>query len=673
MNPPPINAARTTAIQAPGTAADESARLLAVRGLGLLDTPTEESFDRVTRLAARALQTPIAVVSLLDETREWFKSRVGLQYIKTPREASFCAHTIDNHCPLVVPDAALDSRFSSNPIVTGEPRVRAYLGIPIFTLDGQFIGTLCVVDHKPREFSEDDIATLSEFANIVQGIIHGRELAVHVDRALNSALEHENLFRATFEHAAVGIVHTSLSGKFLRINQHACTMLGYTEEELRAVPFTYVTHADDVEKNTQLFREMVAGHVDSYRMEKRYIKKDGSSLWAELSVALKRGAIGQPDYVIAAFVDISAQKRAETELARSRDTLQIEVAAQTRSLRERNEALRLNIEQLHESEHAQRRAEHRLRAIANSMPAMIGYWNRELRCEFANEAHREWFGRGPEHILGVHMSELTGEESFFALNEPHARMALAGHAQHFERNIAKIDGTRSITDARYLPDVGEDGKIRGFYVLETDITALRETQIALEAANSRLVRDNNVDYLTGLSNRRVFSERSEDAFRRFTLSRTVYGLILLDIDDFKLINDSFGHHVGDQVLGALGNLLKAELRGRTDVISRLGGEEFALLCFGDLQPDLLIQLAGRICMRISKESVDTTRGSIRFTCSFGVALSLPDDTEWTNIYARADAALYDAKAAGKNQVVYRDSSSGGATGRFRLIRCEPGA
>jgi diguanylate cyclase (GGDEF)-like protein len=222
-------------------------------------------------------------------------------------------------------------------------------------------------------------------------------------------------------------------------------------------------------------------------------------------------------------------------------------------------------------------------------------------------------------------------------------------------------------DVRYIPDVSEGGEVQGLYLLATDVTALREALQALESAHTRLVQESVTDYLTGLSNRRVFSEHSEAAARRFQATGSAYGLILLDLDDFKQINDDYGHDVGDEVLRAMGRILKEQLRERDDVVARLGGEEFAVLCFGAVNEASLCQLAARIGEQIGKEGVHCPKGIVHFTSSFGVALSQAEDVGWRSIYARADGALYEAKARGKNCVVYGHSTLKNSTGRLRSV------
>jgi GAF domain-containing protein len=112
---------------------DERQRLALLRALELLDSAPEPAFDTLTRLVSRLLQVPVALVSLVDENRQWFKSRVGLDALETPRDLAFCAHAIHHDAPFVVPDALLDHRFADNPLVTGAPHVRAYAGIPLRT------------------------------------------------------------------------------------------------------------------------------------------------------------------------------------------------------------------------------------------------------------------------------------------------------------------------------------------------------------------------------------------------------------------------------------------------------------------------------------------------------------------------------------------------------------
>lgn len=167
-------------MQAPKTPADEFTRNASLRALNILDTAVEERFDRLTRLASRVFDVPIALVSLVDANRQWFKSCVGLDTTGTARDISFCGHAILGEGAFVISDAALDSRFHDNPLVTGEPYVRFYAGYPLRiggAAGSSAIGTLCLIDSEPRDFSDDQIDTLRDLARMAEQELSAVRLA----------------------------------------------------------------------------------------------------------------------------------------------------------------------------------------------------------------------------------------------------------------------------------------------------------------------------------------------------------------------------------------------------------------------------------------------------------------------------------------------------------------
>lgn len=146
---------------------DEDLRIAALRGLNILDTEPEERFDRFTRLAKRLFDVPIAQVTLIDTDRQWFKSGAGESGPETPRRVSFCAHAILSDEVLIVPDALQDERFFDNPLVTGAPRIRFYAGCPL-KVNGYNLGTLCVIDDKPRVFGNDELQLLNDLGEMAR-------------------------------------------------------------------------------------------------------------------------------------------------------------------------------------------------------------------------------------------------------------------------------------------------------------------------------------------------------------------------------------------------------------------------------------------------------------------------------------------------------------------------
>ena len=151
----------------PNQPIDEAARLRTLEMYQIMDTQAERAFDELTQLAATICKTPISLVSLVDDSRQWFKSRHGIDASETPRDQAFCAHVIVEDEVMVVPDASLDARFAANPLVTGEPNIRFYAGAPLQVADGSRLGTLCVIDRVPRELSSDQLEALSVLRNAV--------------------------------------------------------------------------------------------------------------------------------------------------------------------------------------------------------------------------------------------------------------------------------------------------------------------------------------------------------------------------------------------------------------------------------------------------------------------------------------------------------------------------
>ena len=155
--------------------ADEDERLSALRALLLLDTPPEERFDRLARFVAEQLDVPIALLTLVDGQRQWFKARVGLDATETPRDISFCGHAIMKNDLFIVEDASRDPRFSDNPLVTGEPHIRFYAGAPLSAPGGHRIGTLCVIDTVPRTLGPVELSILDALRRLANETVAGRE------------------------------------------------------------------------------------------------------------------------------------------------------------------------------------------------------------------------------------------------------------------------------------------------------------------------------------------------------------------------------------------------------------------------------------------------------------------------------------------------------------------
>ncbi|MCD9573052.1 sensor domain-containing diguanylate cyclase [Pseudomonas protegens] len=177
---------------------NEALRIQTLRELNVLDTSPEERFDRLTRLAKRLFNVPIALVSLVDADRQWFKSCVGLDVSETSRDISFCGHAILGDQILTVPDAGLDERFHDNPLVVGEPGIRFYAGCPLTVTNGSKLGTLCLIDIKPRDLDDEDRALLRDLARMAEQELAAVQMASMDELTL---LSNRRGFEALARHA----------------------------------------------------------------------------------------------------------------------------------------------------------------------------------------------------------------------------------------------------------------------------------------------------------------------------------------------------------------------------------------------------------------------------------------------------------------------------------------
>lgn len=215
---------------APPLPSNEVQRLSSLRALHILDTPPEERFDRITRLAKQVFDVPITLVSLVEDERQWFKSVEGLTVCETSRDVSFCAHAMLSRALFIIPDALADARFADNPLVTGDPWIRFYAGCPLYGLDGSALGSFCILDRHPRELSTSEQQVLRDLGTWVENEIN----AVEISQALLQR-ESEARLRAIMESTSEGMLLVGTDQRVLTVNQCFSTFFGTSPDAVLSV------------------------------------------------------------------------------------------------------------------------------------------------------------------------------------------------------------------------------------------------------------------------------------------------------------------------------------------------------------------------------------------------------------------------------------------------------
>ena len=244
--------------------ANEHERLNALRALGILDTPPEERFDRITRVAQAIFRVPVALISLVDADRQWHKSRQGLDACEVPRDLSFCAHALGVDGALVVADASRDPRFAAHPLVLGAPHIRFYAGHQLNSPEGYTYGTLCLIDIAPRDFAAPERALLADLAAWAEGELN--------NAALNSALaarrESEARLGAVIDATGEGMALVSPDRRFLTINRRFADLFGVTQDEIIGLRFDEIApHVERSFADPAILRQIVAGSADDPHRE----------------------------------------------------------------------------------------------------------------------------------------------------------------------------------------------------------------------------------------------------------------------------------------------------------------------------------------------------------------------------------------------------------------------
>jgi len=623
-----------TSVLGPGGLRDQ-ARAGAVAHLELLDAPPQESFDRLTRLAARLLSVPTALVSLIDSDRQFILSQVGLEEPwassrRTPHAHSFCREVADGERPLTVAD--VDAAAPAAGLAGVEFGARAYAGVPVF-LAGDCIGALCALDGAPRDWTQEDVCSLQDIAAMLAGELELRTARLDRDRARAAVSDSEEHIRLAFDAAAVGIVMVSLepegTGTLLRVNEAFCKFLGRTQESLVGMAIEDLIHPADREVSQEVIGALAAGRRSLVRnLERRYLHADGHTVWGALTTSAAVPSDGGQAYVIALIEDVTERKQADQDLPAIANVLRRILSGE-----DAREAI--------------------VQAAVDIAGASSSYLlERDGAEQLVVTASAGLNRRGVQVPLGEPSATahtyLSGDPMFMAdpaespLVSPEL-LELSGGRSIMWQPIFRHEevlGVLCVCWAERVSDIST--RAARAVALLTDETAVA---LAHHEALQRLAAQATTDGLTGLPNRRAWEERlSRDIASARRLQRPLT-LALLDMDRFKHYNDTHGHAAGDDLLREFAAQASVLLR-EGDTLARWGGEEFAVLL-----PD---------CPSASfvESILDRIRAAAPAGQSCSVGYASWDGLESAEqLVMRADRALYRAKAMGRDRAASAESEA----------------
>ena len=437
----------------------EGARLAALRAHDVLDTAPELAFDDITLLAAEICGVPIAAVSLIDESRQWFKSIVGLDVRETSRDAAFCAHTILQAGLMMVPDAEADPRFADNPLVTGEPHIRFYAGTPLVTPDGHALGSLCVIDRVPRTLTPAQQAALAALGRQVAGQLALRRVIAERDQAQGALREFADQLHTTVEAMQEGLVLQNADGIIQVCNPAAERILGLSASQMLGrssrdprwhtvredgSPFPADEHpAMQSLRTGEPVRDVLMG----------VHRPGGELVWLSVNASpLLRPGETRPYAAVATFQDVTERKQADEARAR----------------------LAAIVDSSHDA------------ITAMTLDGTLVSWN---------PGAERMYGYAPDEVIGNHGSVLAGPGQSSPVPDAIHRLQHGEDVPPMEVVRRRKDGAPMDVLLTFTPIRGAAGEMVGVAATARDISAQKRVDAAVRRSEARLAEAQRVAHL----------------------------------------------------------------------------------------------------------------------------------------------------------------------------------
>jgi len=596
----PVEAMTLPVADAQQTESVERERLRRLALYKIARTPPEPTFDSIARLAADLFAAPIAFLSLTEARNHWLKARIGFDLEETQRSGSFCDHTLSGQDVMVVQDASKDVRFAGNPLVIGPSNIKFYAGFALRDADGFALGTLAVADVVPRQVSEQQKNLLRSLASIALERMELQKVKATLDETIaateaarqDAVTGHAEL-RQVIECLPQAIVLLDEQNNLILWNRNYETMFP------EAAP--YVRPGVSIESLYRNAFEQISG----------FSRQDEAQ--AESWIRGRMELLNQSHSYIEQNVGDLRWIRYDQHV--TPDRKKVYVRTDVTDDRNAAESFRLLFE-------------------SNPVPMWV-VERSSLKFLDVNAAAIEHYGYTRDQFLNMTSLEIRPEnERQRALDDARNNFIADSGERDWIHN--KADGTEILVSsyARPIRYGGKDAAI----VSVVDVTERRKHDARIQYMAEH-------DALTGLPNRRLFLDMIEGTHLQRTQNPGLWSVILVDIDDFKNINDTLGHHVGDNLITAVANRLE-ECMGDRGIVGRLGGDEFAVL-LPVLSDPAEAHAAATELVKAFTEPLKVREYEILVGVSAGVSIGLDKSLDASTMLKNADLALYRAKSDGR--------------------------
>lgn len=580
---------------------NENERLDALRNYHILDTAPEAEFDGMVQLASSICTTPIAAISLIDQERQWFKAITGLDAKETSRDLAFCAHAILQNDIMVVADALQDDRFFDNPLVTADPNIRFYAGVPLITSDGYALGTICVIDRVPRELSDAQALALKVLASHVITQLELRLAHRKISQHLQEIRQTKTMLSTLINASPDFVCFKDGEGRWLTANRSGLELFHLNPENYEGKNDSELaeqTHPmyRDTFQNCLASDEQAWQAAGMTRVEEQVpLPEGGNKVFDTYKVPLFNED-GSRHGLVVLGRDITERKLAEEELRLAASIFEVS-----------SEAMLISDTNNH------------ILSVNPAFTQITGYTLNEV------------IGKNPSVLSSGLQDELFYCEMWHSLKT-------IGYWQGEVRNRRK-NGELFVEWLTINIIFHEDGSIYRHLAFFSDITEKKQ-------ADELIWNHANFDHLTQLPNRRLFRDRLVQEIKMASRANLSMALLFIDLDRFKEVNDTFGHDAGDMLLAEAARRI-CECVRESDTVARLGGDEFTVILSRITSTDHVERVAQNIIGKLVMP-FDLSNCVVELSASIGIALYPAHGTDAEQLIKHADKAMYSAKSEGRN-------------------------